>query len=166
MQIENFTSMVEPYKDKMYRVALRIVKDNFEAEDVVQEVMIKIWKNQKRFNEIQNQEAWCMTLTKNLAIDKTRSKHNRVDALKDGISIRDKGANPHQIMEAKDTLSHVRKILEALPDNQRLVIELRDIEEYTYQEIADETEMTLDQVKVLIHRGRKAMRQKLLKLKQ
>jgi RNA polymerase sigma-70 factor (ECF subfamily) len=68
-------------------------------------------------------------------------------------------------MEAKDTLSHVRKILEALPDNQRMVIELRDIEEYTYQEIADETDLTLEQVKVLIHRGRKAMRQKLLKFR-
>jgi RNA polymerase sigma-70 factor (ECF subfamily) len=165
MQIENFTSMVEPFKDKMYRVALRIVKDNFEAEDVVQEVMIKIWKNQERFNEIQNQEAWCMTLTKNLAIDKTRSKHNRVDGFKEGAVIKDSGANPHRILEARDTLSHVRKILESLPDNQRTVIELRDIEEYTYQEIADETDMTLEQVKVLIHRGRKAMRLKLLKLK-
>lgn len=165
MQIENFTSMVEPYKDKMYRVALRIVKDSFEAEDVVQEVMIKIWKNQDRFNEIQNQEAWCMTLTKNLAIDKTRSKHNRVDGIKDGIVIKDSAANPHRITEARDTLSHVRKILEELPASQRMVIELRDIEEYSYQEIADETEMSLEQVKVLIHRGRKAMREKLLKLR-
>lgn len=165
MQIENFTSTILPYKDKMYRVALRIVRDTFEAEDVVQEVMIKIWKNKSRFFEIENKEAWCMTLTRNLAIDKTRSKHKRVHGIAEGFTVPDKGANPYRTAEARDTLSHVRAIMNALPENQKMVIELRDIEEYTYKEISEETGLTLEKVKVLIHRGRKSMRNKLIHLR-
>ena len=77
MQKNEFSEMVIPYKDKLYRFALRIVKDSFIAEDVVQEVMIKVWKKREYFETLDNKEAWCMTLTKNLAIDKTRSKHRR-----------------------------------------------------------------------------------------
>lgn len=166
MQTNEFTDMIGPFKDKLYRLAFRIVKDPAEAQDVVQEVMIKVWKKNDYFQSLDNKEAWCMTLTKNLSIDKTRSKHKRnlsMDAV--GFSV-DRAANPHRTLESKDTLSHVKKLMDDLPEHYKVVIHLRDIEEMSYDEIAKVTGYNLDQVKIYLHRGRKDLRKKLLKLQR
>ena len=74
MESQEFTHIINEVKDKMYRLAYRIVGNQFDAEDVVQEVIIKVWNKREHFSTITNQPGWCMTLTRNLAIDKTRSK--------------------------------------------------------------------------------------------
>lgn len=164
MQTNEFTDMIGPFKDKLYRLAHRIVKDPAEAQDVVQEVMIKVWKKNDYFQTLDNKEAWCMTLTKNLSIDKTRSKHKRNLSMDSVGYAQDRAANPHRSLEAKDTLNHVKKLMDELPEKYKVVIHLRDIEEMSYDEIAKVTGYNLDQVKIYLHRGRKELRQQLLKL--
>lgn len=164
MQIKELTDMVIPFKNKLYRFALSIVGNSFDAEDIVQEVMIKIWKKKDHFQAIENKEAWCMTVTRNLSIDKTRSKKHKTQDINDYYHISDSGATPDASLESKDALKYVKIYMDQLPEKQKEVIHLRDVEGFTYQEISDITGITVDQVKVYLHRGRKKLREKLLKL--
>lgn len=162
MQLKEFDKMVLPFKNKMYRLALRIVGNAPEAEDVVQEVMIKVWKKRDYLEKVSNLEAWCMTLTKNEAIDTTRSKHRRTVEMDTQFDLHDDQANPHRQLEATEALDNVRRLIDELPENYKLVVHLRDIEEMSYDEIAEVTGFSKDQVKVYLHRGRKKLREQLL----
>lgn len=166
MQIAKFSEMLSPYKDKMFRYAYNIVGSRFAAEDVVQEAMIKIWKRREQFVEIENKEAWCVTVTRNLAIDKLRAeKKKRANDITEYHHISDAAPAPDKQLEQKDAVAKVRELIDNLSPQQKEIITLRDIEGYTYQEIADIVGISIDQVKVNLHRARKSLRTELLKWK-
>jgi len=133
-----------------------------EAEDVVQEVFIKLWNKRLDITDLNNVDAFCMTMTKNLSLDKLRSKHKRVVAMPDNYDAPLVEANPLQQTVHNDTLNRVASIMNQLPENQKLVMQLRDIEEYSYKEIVALLKMSLDQVKVNLFRARKTVRSKLI----
>jgi len=165
MRVEEFTGIIDPIKDKLYRYALRIVKDEMEAEDVVQEVIIKLWKKKEQFAEIDNKEAWCMTLTRNLSIDKTRSKKGgrRTESIEDYHHIKDNTLDPYKETKSNDMMKRIKDLMELLPENQKSVLHLRDVEGYSYKEISEITTLSVDQVKVNLYRARQSMRDKILK---
>ena len=165
MTNREFTDIVEGIKDKMYRLALRIVGNPEEAEDVVQEVIIKVWDKKDHFSTIENKGGWCMTLTRNQAIDKTRSKHRRTNDINEYVNISSSTPSPDKILETNDLLTKVKELYNKLPETQRTVLHLRDIEEYSYDEIAQITGFTNNQVKINIYRGRQALKQQLEILK-
>ena len=72
MRNDEVISLINPYKDKLYRFALSILHNVYDAEDVMQELLVRIWKKRDEFVELENKQAWCMTVTRNLAIDKIR----------------------------------------------------------------------------------------------
>lgn len=162
MIIEDYKKLVLPIKNKLFRFSLRIVGNVAEAEDVVQEVFIKVWNKRSEVESFNNLEAWCMTLTKNLSIDKLRSKHRRVDALPDSYDMPSQAASPYQTTVANDTIGRIEKMMAALPEKQRMVMQLRDIEGMSYNEISEILSITLDQVKINLFRARKAIRAQLL----
>lgn len=161
MRVEDFTGIIDPIKDKLYRYALRIVKNEMEAEDVVQEVIIKLWKKKEQFAEIDNKEAWCMTLTRNLSIDKTRSRKGRTESIEDYHHVKDRTSDPHSKAQSSDMMKHIMELMDTLPENQKSVLHLRDVEGYSYKEISKITTLSVDQVKVNLYRARKSMRDKL-----
>ena len=160
-----FSNIIEGIKDKMYRLALRIVGNEFDAEDVVQEVIIKVWNKRDHFATIDNQAGWCMTLTRNKAIDKTRSKHRRTNDLADYSNLSTGSPNPESTLVTNDLLARVKELYNQLPEIQKTVLHLRDIEEYSYDEIAEITGFTNNQVKINIYRGRQALKEQLEVLK-
>ncbi len=162
MDLQLFNDTINPIKDKLYRFALRYVKNPMEAEDVVQEVFIKLWKNRDQFDQIKNIEAWCMRVTRNLSIDKLRAAHNRLKQMPEGMDWKDTGASPQRQSELNETMANVKKWIEELPEAQRNVIQLRDIEQFSYKEIAAALEISMELVKVNLHRARKTIRKKLL----
>ncbi len=162
MNLTEFKNRILPAKDKLYRMALRIVGDSAEAQDVVQEVFIKIWKKRAHLDNIDNIEAFCMRMTKNLAIDKTRSKHKRTQSLGHGLDFATHSSNPHQQVEMNDTINRVRTLMKSLPVKQRMIMQLRDIEEMSYDEIAKHLDLPMSQVKVNLFRARKKIRELLL----
>lgn len=162
MDVETFTREIIPYKNKLYRIALRIVGNNAEAEDVVQEVFIKLWKKKDELHQLKNKEAWCVTMTKNLSIDKTRSKHHQYGFVALGMDLVDQAVTPDKITESNDTMSRLRKLMDTLPDKYRRVMEMRDIEGNTYKEISEALNMPLEQVKVNIFRARQKMKNLLI----
>jgi RNA polymerase sigma-70 factor (ECF subfamily) len=165
MNLTDFKNNILPIKNKLFRFALRIVNDPAEAEDVVQEVFIKFWKYLEKGETVDNPEAWCMRATRNQAIDKLRSKHKRVESLDEKYDQKDKSASPFQLASMKDTMQYIKSFINQLPEKQKLVMHLRDIEGHTYQEIADALELPLGQVKVNLFRARQTIRTKLLKSK-
>ncbi len=152
-----------PFKDKLYRFALNIVGNTFDAEDIMQELMIKIWNRIEQYQEIENKEAWCMTVTRNMCIDKVRNKKASVQDISDYHHLSDSDVTPDKKLEDTERFGSIMALVNQLPEKQRMIVHLRDVEGYTYQEIADITETTLDFVKVSLHRARKALKEALLK---
>jgi RNA polymerase sigma-70 factor (ECF subfamily) len=163
MDLKDFQTHILPYKNKLFRFAMSIVGNATEAEDVVQEVFIKIWQNRQQINKLNSLEAWSMKLTKNLSIDKLRSKHRRTDGLENIVEISSREATPDKATELNDTMSRIKALMFQLPEKQRQILQLRDIEGMTYEEISQVLELPLNQIKVNLFRARKQIRAKLLK---
>ncbi len=163
MSQDKMNALDLPFKDKLYRFALNIVGNTFDAEDIMQELMIKIWNRMDQFKEIDNKEAWCMTVTRNMAIDKTRSKKVASLDISEYHHLKDSDITQDKKMENDERFGNIMSLVNQLPEKQKMIIHLRDVEGYTYQEIADMTETTLDFVKVSLHRARKTLKEQLLK---
>ena len=165
MNLEAFENRVLPAKNKLFRFAFRMLGSSEEAKDVVQEVMIKVWNGREQMAEVQNMEAWCMRITKNLSLDKLRSRQRRAtDSIDEGFEIRHEALSPHENTELNESMLRINQLIAALPEKQRQVIHLRDIEGYSYNEICEMLELDMSQVKVSLFRARNAVREKLVKM--
>lgn len=158
MNPTEFKNTVLPFKDKMFRLALRLLNKREEAEDLVQEALIKLWQQQDRLAEVQNLEAWVIRMTKNQCIDKLRNAKFGLKEWKEGLDMADAAPLPDAKIESSDTMRNLQKIMARLPENQRLVMQLRDVEGMSYQEVAEALELPLAQVKINLFRARQAMK--------
>ncbi|MCX8491333.1 MAG: RNA polymerase sigma factor [Cyclobacteriaceae bacterium] len=165
MNIEVFETRVLPTKNKLFRFAFRLLGSSEEAKDVVQEVMMKVWNGREQMGAIDNMEAWCMRITKNLSLDRLRSKERRItDSMQVGFDVRQEGMTPYEKTEIHESMQRVNELIEALPEKQRQVMHLRDIEGYSYNEICEILELDMSQVKVNLFRARNFVRERLLKV--
>ena len=151
-----------PTRNKLYRFALSYLKNEEEAKDIVQEVFIKVWDKKRSLNFYQNIEAWCMKLTKNLSLDRIKSRQFQLSASNEHLPEIAGEDSPYKETELNNTISLVRKFIENLPEKQRDILHLRDVEGYAYQEIADILNLDINQVKVNLFRARKTVKQKML----
>lgn len=164
MNTQEFQIQVLPVKDKLFRLAYRMTGSALEAEDLVQEVFLKVWNGRTELESVQNIEAWCMRIAKNLAIDRLRSKHWKTQTEEEPVMEPAHTASPYQLAELADTFSHIRQIMNHLPEKHRQVMELRDIEGLSYEEICEVLSMTMPQVKTNLFRARQVVREALIKL--
>ncbi len=148
-----------PLKNIMYRLALRIILNSQEAEDVVQDVIIKLWKMREQLEGIDNLEAYTLRMVRNLALDRQRMKVNQTENI-DGMDFFSSSSAEHAI-EQDERINSIRQAMEQLPEKQRIAMQLRDFEGRSYKEIAEVMEISEDQVKVNIFRARQALRAKL-----
>ena len=120
MKKVSFRNDILPMKNNLYRLALRITCNNAEAEDVVQDTLIKVWNRRERWDEIESMEAFCMTICRNLALDKIKKMGNQHDSLDDNQQDRPSALNnPYEEMNQKDRIQLVRRIVDELPEKQR-----------------------------------------------
>lgn len=164
MMLESFKSEVLPLKNKLFRFAYSILNDHDLSKEVVQETLIKVWEKRCDLKLVNNLEAWCITLTRNFALDKLRSKHHKTMALAQDFELEYAEQSPYQLAEVGNTMDIIDKIVETLPLKQKETFQLRDIEGYSYQEISDMTSYNINDVKVSIFRARKTIRTSLLKI--
>jgi len=159
-----FQQHVYPIRHKLYRFALRITGSVPEAEDVVQEVLERVWKSsEEQSKDVSNWEAWCMTLTRNRSLDKMRaSVQRRIVPIDEQVTRQFDTGDAARTTELGDLAAQARRLMQELPEKQRLVMHLRDVEEMSYEEISQVLDISLDQVKVGLHRARKTIREKLL----
>ena len=157
----SFRNDVLPLKNKLFRLALRITLNKEEAEDIVQDTLIKVWNSRDRWEEIDSIEAYSLTTARNLSLDRIKKMDNQNGSLEDEKEERPDGtSNPFERMIQKDKLNIVRKMIDELPEKQRSCLQLRDIEGKPYKEIADILGITEEQVKVNIFRARQTVKQR------
>lgn len=165
MDLEAFETRIVPSKNKLFRFALRILGDVDEAQDVVQDVLIKVWNGRSNMNAIGNWEAWCMRLTKNLSLDRLRARQRKAThSITEGLEIKQEELSPHEHTELIENMKYINKLISALPEKQRLVMHLRDVEGLSYKEISETLELDMNQVKINLFRARNAVREKLVKM--
>ncbi|MEM7382407.1 MAG: sigma-70 family RNA polymerase sigma factor [Bacteroidota bacterium] len=126
-----------------------------------QEILMKLWAKNKMMESYKNVEAFAMTMTKNFCLDRLKSKQSGNLKLVHSNYTDDSSSLQTQV-EAKDSVSWVEKIMEELPEQQKMVLQLRDVEEYDFDEIAELLEMKPTAVRVALSRARKTVREKLL----
>jgi RNA polymerase sigma-70 factor (ECF subfamily) len=161
MKQNDFVATVLPFKDKLYRLAKRILVSSDEAEDAVQEVYLKLWKGKQRMENYKSIEAFAMTMTKNYCLDRLKSK--QASNLKIVHSNYKNDENLDRQIDVKDGVSLVFKIMETLPEKQRIILQLRDVEAFEYSEISKMLEINETAIRVALSRARKTVRQQLIK---
>lgn len=158
----SFRDDILPLKNVLYRLALRITMNREDAEDVVQDTMLKVWNRRERWGEIESIEAFSLTVCRNIALDKARRKANSSESL-DTEAMEPRAtaaANPYEKTAQRDMIDNVRCVIDTLPEKQRTCMQLRDFEGKSYKEIAAVLSITEDQVKVNIFRARQTVKQK------
>ena len=159
-----FREDILPLKNKLYRLALRITRNPAEAEDVVQETLLKVWNKRSEWSSLESVEAYCLRLTHNLAIDKSRLSVTQSESLADDAEMIMDQSTPYDRLIETECLSLIDRIINALPDKQRVIMQLRDIEGKSYKEIADLLSISEDQVKINLFRARKWVKQKYIEI--
>ena len=165
----SFRNDVLPLKNKLYRLALRITLNPAEAEDVVQETMMKVWSRREQWEQIESMEAFCLTICRNQALDKTRKAVGTEQSLDTGehdAPDHSHTANPEEQAIQQDRVQLVRRLIDSLPEKQRTAMQLRDFEGKSYKEIAAIMGVSEELVKVSIFRARQAIKQKYIQAEE
>lgn len=157
-----FLNIVMPFKDKVFRLAKRLLVSNEEAEDATQEILMKLWNNKEKMQQYKNVEAFAMTMTKNFSLDKLKSKHAQNLKIVHS-NYQDHNASLQKQVELQDSVNWVEKIMDELPEQQKIILQLRDIEQYDFNEIAEMLDMNETAIRVSLSRARKVIREKLTK---
>lgn len=159
MDASQFKQQFLPFHPKLYQVAFLLMGNVPDAEDMVQEAYLKLWKKRDELPDILNAEAYCVTLVKNLCYDSLRQ--TRLDADSDRPEVMNVRADCDMAreMEQKDVASRVRQLINRLPELQRRVMMMRDVNECSFEEIGQATGLTNVNIRVLLSRARKKIRE-------
>src|SRR5690606_13326984 len=162
MKQTEFLNVVMPFKDKLYRLAKRLLVSKEEAEDATQETLLKLWSKNESMGEYKNVEAFAMTMTKNFCLDRLKSKQaGNLKLVHSNYS--DESTSLQRQLEAEDSVSWMERIMKELPEQQKMVLQLRDVEQYEFEEICDLLDMKPTAVRVALSRARKTVREELIK---
>ena len=162
MDQHSFIKLVTPFKDKIYRVAKRLLVSQDEAQDATQEVLLRLWAKRSKIKEYRSVEAFAMTMTKNYCYDKLKAKgSNNLKIVHNNYE--DHSGNTSKHIEVGDEVAWVYKLMEDLPEQQRLIVQMRDVEQMDNAEIAVALQMNETAVRVALSRARKKLREELIK---
>ncbi len=165
MNQKDFLNKVMPFKDKVYRLAKRLLISGDEADDATQELYFKLWKNREKIETYDNVEAYAMRMTKNYCLDQLKSK--RAGNLRlIHSNYKDENISLQKEVEVDDEVNIVKELMKDLSEKQRMIVQLRDIENYDFEEIGKIMNMEPTAIRVALSRARKALREKLIKKQQ
>jgi RNA polymerase sigma-70 factor (ECF subfamily) len=162
MNQKEFLAQVTPIQDRLYRIAKRLLVSEDEAQDATQEILIKLWSNRKKIKKLRSIEAFAVTMTKNYCYDKLKAKSSSNLQLVHS-NYEDQHYNTVKTSENNDSVNWVLKLMKELPEQQRLILHMRDVEQYSNSEIAKELDLNETAVRVTLSRARKTIREQLLK---
>ncbi|HHV85507.1 MAG TPA: RNA polymerase sigma factor [Petrimonas sp.] len=162
MSHDKFHRVILPLKDKLFRLAWSIVRDSAEAEDIVQDVFLKLWTKNEEWDNIENLEAYCFRTTKNLAFDRVealsiRKTENIAPESESGVFT--DNITPYFKLVETERNTLIYRCIDRLPENQKMVFQLREIEGMSYREIAEALDISEDLVKVNLFRARSKMKE-------
>ena len=164
MSPEQFKKEILPLRQQLFRLSLKMLDDEQDAEDAVQEVLLKLWSKRDMLDSCENPAAFATTVTKNHCLDKLKLK-KQTETIDDFYALAEKD-NPHLQLERKNTEQILRHIIQTLPQLQQLIITMKDVEEYEVDEIAEITGTNTEAVRMNLSRARKKVREEYIKLTQ
>ena len=166
MNSNDFKETLLPINQKLYRLCLRFLTNREEAEDAVQEVYLKLWNMRDKLGDINNLEAFATTMAKNLCLDKIKSRRliTMDDMTRQFANSPSADKDPYRQVENFDTVNIVQHIINQLPDQQKSVITMRDIDEFSFEEIEEFTGLSINNIRVNLSRARKQVRDELIKV--
>lgn len=162
MNQSEFLKTVMPFKDKVFRLAKRLLVSTEEAEDATQELYFKLWNKKEKLKEYKSVEAFAMTMTKNYCFDRLKSKQASNLKLIHS-NYKEKDTPLDKKTDLNDSVSIVHQLIENLPEQQKIIIQLRDIEQYEFDEIAKMLDLKPTAIRVSLSRARKTIREQLTK---
>jgi RNA polymerase sigma-70 factor (ECF subfamily) len=161
LEQKEFLNTILPYKDTLYRLAKRLLVSGDEAEDAVQEVFLKLWKGRDKIVNYKSPEAFAVTMIKNYCLDRLKSK--QASNLKIVHSNYKNSENIERTIEANEGVELLTKIMQTLPEQQKIIMQLRDIEQFEFTEISQMLEINETAIRVALSRARKVVREQLIK---
>ncbi|MDX1284571.1 MAG: sigma-70 family RNA polymerase sigma factor [Draconibacterium sp.] len=166
MIARDFKTSVLPVSKKLLRFATHFLKDEDLARDVVLDVFLKLWQKKETLEEIENIEAFAMRMTRNRCLDVIRAnKVVPIDAETDR-KLKEETVDVHSKVELSESANQIKMLINKLPDLQRTVMQLRDVEQLSYDEIAEATNLKVNAIRVNLSRARKKVRDEYLKMNQ
>lgn len=160
MTREDFNELVRQQNRNLYVYAFRILRNQEEAEDAVQEIFIKLWNLGKKLDEYNSIGALAVTMIKNFCIDQIRKKKHMIQEPLEGQSfLNTDSISPSDLLENKESGTILFQIIYSLPDLYRDAIIMRDIEGQSYEEIVEKTEQNINTLRVTLSRARKMIRE-------
>ncbi|MDR3339238.1 MAG: sigma-70 family RNA polymerase sigma factor [Candidatus Symbiothrix sp.] len=162
MQIEQFKTKIIPLRQILFLTALKYLQQEEDAEDVVQETLLRLWKVREQLDTVVNPNGFAVQTAKNICIDRLRLQKEKTEI--DDFYLGADNETPYTQLERKDATTLVKKIIEHLPELQQVIIRMRDIEGYELQEIADITGTQVNAVTVNLSRARKKVREEFGKI--
>ena len=164
MIARDFKTNILPVSKKLLRFATHFLKDEDEAKDVVQDVFLKLWQKRDELAQVENVEAFAMRMTRNRCLDVVRANKTIPISAETDRKMKQEAVDVHDQVEFTESANQIKKLINKLPDLQRTVMYLRDIEQLSYDEIAETTELQLNAIRVNLSRARKKVRDEFLKL--
>jgi RNA polymerase sigma-70 factor (ECF subfamily) len=165
MKSDEFKKMVLPFGKKLFHFARFLLKDEYLAQDAVQEVYIKLWNMRKDLVKISNLEAFAVKITKNWCLDRMKLKKPVfIEDYSTGFDRQTDIHIPDEILEKNEKIKNLYTVLETMPEQQRMLIKLRDIDGYGLDEIAEITGLNEVTVRVNLSRARKRIREEIMKI--
>jgi RNA polymerase sigma factor (sigma-70 family) len=164
MDSAEFKTKIIPLGRKLYNFARLLLNDQTEAQDAVQEVYIKLWNYRNKMKTIENTEAFAMKITRNWCLDRLKAKKPvLIENYNKSYDFQKEKNNPHSIMENSDKLNEFNNIMQGLPEQQRMIIQLRDVEGFEFEEIAGILNMNMSAIRVNLSRARKKIKESIIK---
>lgn len=148
-----FEQLINQLKNKLFRFALSILKNNDNAQDAVQDVVLKLWSNRRSLNTAKNIESYCLNTIKNHCLDVLRKQKHKADYLHSNANNTVEKSNFENI----DFVEKLEKELDRLPTNQRMAVELKDFQGYEYDEISEILKQSVNTIRANVSRGRKKL---------
>jgi RNA polymerase sigma-70 factor (ECF subfamily) len=162
-----FRRLAEEYRDRVYTFAYYSLNNREEAEDVTQDVLVKLWQNREKVDAAKL-PAWVMRVTRNAVIDAARRRRTRASVIADAVEfelaesvVAARGPDTEQVVRTRELRDSLEEALTEVDEPYRSIVVMREIQDMTYAEIADTMETPLNTVKVYLHRGRKMLREAL-----
>lgn len=164
VDVNSFKEQFLPLHPKLYRVAFALVENKADAEDILQEAYCKLWNKREELTDIQNPEAFSVTLIKNLCLDFLRSpRANRHQEQIETLQVAYE-STPDRETERADELETVKQLIEKLPENQKRVLKLRGFNDCSMEEIEEITGLSAVNIRTLLSRARKMIREQYTKI--
>lgn len=164
MDLQAFKQRILPVQGRLFRLAQLFLRNREEAEDTLQDVLLRLWTNRQQLDTYHSVEALAVQMTKNICLDKLKAHaRQKTAADADLPDIQTGGVSPYQQVELSDSVGLIYRLIDDLPEQQKFILHLRDVEEYSFDEIEQVTGLNINNIRVILSRARQRLRDSYVK---